>query len=132
MIGTKNKNIKWWLGFASCFVLFAFVGVFAYMKMSFLLKGVQIEASIEYNEGTPLAKVQGKAKNATYISLNGREIFIDKDGSFSEPIALIPGFSVITIKTQDKFSKNKEKKFQVVYEKSAGTVAVVDKIINTN
>jgi len=95
------------------------------MKTSFLFNGVQIEANIEHNDSTPLAKVQGKAKNATYISLNGREIFIDKDGSFSEPIALIPGFSVITIDTQDKFGKSKEKKFQVVYEKGAGTVAMV-------
>lgn len=119
----KNKNIKWWLGFGSCVLLFSLIGVFAYMKTSFLFKGVQIEASIERNESSPLATIKGKAKNATFISLNGREIFIDKNGVFSEPIALIPGFSVITIDTQDKFGKSKEKKFQVMYEKSAGTFA---------
>lgn len=128
----KNKNIKWWLGFASFFILFVLVGVFAYMKMSFLIKGVQIEAKIERVNTSSLAMIKGKAKNATYITINGREIYIDSDGSFSEPVALIPGFSVITIDTQDKFGKNKEKKFQLVYKESASSVALVNKIINTN
>jgi len=122
----KNKNIKWWLGFGSCVLLFSLIGIFAYMKTSFLFKGVQIIATIDRNESSPLATIKGHAKNATYITLNGREIFIDKDGSFSEPVALIPGFSVITIDTQDKFGKSKERKFQVVYEKSAGTMAMLD------
>ena len=119
----KDKNIKWWLGFSSCVVLFAVIGVFAYMKMSFLFKGVQIIATVEKSEGSTLAKVTGKAKNAIYITLNGREIFIDKDGSFSEPIALISGFSVITIDAQDKFGKSKEKKFQIVYKEGSPSVA---------
>ena len=97
----KNKNLKWWLGVTSCVILFSTIGIFAYMKMSFLFKGVQIVAKIERSDNTTLAKVSGVAKNATYISLNGREIFIDKDGSFSEPIALIPGFSVVTIDATD-------------------------------
>ncbi len=122
----KNKNIKWWLGFASCMMLFVIIGIFAYTKTSFLFKGIQIEATIEHKDDTPLAIIKGKAKNATYISLNGREIFIDRDGSFSEPIAFIPGFSVVTIDATDKFGKNKEKKFQVVYEKSLGTVAMLN------
>jgi len=119
----KYKNIKWWLGFSSCVMLFAIIGVFSYMKMSFLFNGVQIVANIERSEGNTLAKVTGVAKNATYISLNGREIFIDKNGTFSEPIALIPGFSVVTIDAVDKFGKNKEKKFQIVYQEGSPSVA---------
>jgi len=121
----QNKNIKWWVGFGSCFVLFATFGLFAYSKLSFVLHGVQIVAKIERSE-TPLTYIKGKAEHATYISLNGREIFIDKDGSFSEPIALIPGYSVITIDTTDKFGNSKEKKFELVYEKGAPTVAMND------
>ena len=119
----KKKNIKWWLGITSCVMLFSIIGIFAYMKMSFLVNGVQIKANIEHSENTSLARVVGTAKNATHISLNGREIFIDKDGSFSEPIALIPGFSVVTIDAIDKFGKNKEKKFQLVYKEGTPSVA---------
>ena len=119
----KNKNIKWWLGLVSGVLLFSVIAVFAYMKMSFLFNGVQLEAKIERTENSSVATIKGKAQNATYISLNGREINIDKNGNFSEPIALIPGLSVITIDTQDKFGKDKEKKFQVVYNESAQSVA---------
>ncbi len=126
--------MKWWLGFASFFVLFFLVGSFAYLKMSFLIKGVQIEAKVERQDSSSsLANIKGNAKNAIYISINGREIFIDKDGSFSEPVVLIPGLSVITIDTKDKFGKNKEKEFQLVYNReSAPSVALVEKDINTN
>lgn len=123
MRGIKNKNIKWWIGLTSCSLLFVFIGVFAYMKMSFILKGVQIEAKIEKVEDSSLSIVSGKAPNAMHISLNGREIFIDKDGSFKESIALIPGFSVVTIDAQDKFGNSQEKKFQLVYKKGAPSVA---------
>jgi magnesium-transporting ATPase (P-type) len=132
MKNIKNKNIKWWIGITSCLMLFSFIGVFAYMKMSFVLTGVQINANIERSNNTPVTVISGTAKNATYLSLNGREIFINKDGSFSESIALIPGLSVVTITAQDKFGMNKEKKFNLVYKESAPSVALIDKIINTN
>ena len=88
------------------------------------MEGVQIKATIENNGGSPLAVVSGKAENATYLSLNGREIFIDKDGSFKESIALIPGFSVVTLDANDKFGNNKEKKFQIMYKGESPAVAM--------
>ena len=120
---TKNKNLKWWLGITSCVVLFVAIGIFSYMKMEFLFKGVQIEAKIEQINDTSLAVVSGVAKNATYISLNGREIFIDKNGSFREAVALIPGYTVITIDAMDKFENSAEKKFQMVYKEGSPAVA---------
>lgn len=121
----KNKNIKWWVGFVSCLGLFLFIGFFSYTKMSFILHGVQIRASIEHNDNTSFAVVAGNADNAVHVSLNGREIYIDKDGGFREPIILIPGFSVITINATDKFGKNKEKKFELVYKEGAPLVAML-------
>lgn len=126
MTAIKNKNLKWWIGITSCVMLFVIIGIFAWEKMSFLVNGVQIkEAKIEQINDSSLAVVSGVAKNATYISLNGREIFIDKDGSFREAIALIPGYSVITIDAMDKFEKSAEKKFQMVYKESAPAVAML-------
>ena len=125
MRSIKNKNIKWWLGVTSCIMLFAIIGIFAYMKTSFLIKGIKIEAEIERNNGR-VATVKGKVPNAIHVSLNGREIFIDKDGSFSEPVALLPGLSVVTLDVADKFGKTKEKKFQLVNKESAPSVALVE------
>ena len=125
MIGKQDKNIKWWLGVISCIVLFSAIGIFAYMKMSFLVEGIQIEAKIERNDNTPLTIIRGTAKNAIHISLNGREIYIDKDGSFAEAIILIPGLSVVTIDASDKFGKNKKEQFQLVYKEEAPSVAML-------
>ncbi|MDE2030806.1 MAG: hypothetical protein KGI58_00900 [Patescibacteria group bacterium] len=128
----KNKSIKWWVGTMACFMLFGFIGVFAYSKTAFLIKGVKISATINQNDASsPIVEVKGNAKNAIYLSLDGREIYIDRDGSFAEPVALLPGLSVVTLNAQDKFGKTSEKKFEVVYKENKG-VAVANKIINTN
>jgi hypothetical protein len=127
----KDKNIKWWLGKVSFMVFFVVIGIFAYTKMDFLLYGIDVKASINQNENSRIVEIKGNAKNANHISLNGREIFIDKDGSFSEPLALLPGLSIVTINAEDKFGKTKEKKFEVIYEENTG-VAIANEIINTN
>ena len=113
----KCKTIKSWIGAILCIMLFVFIGVFAFIKMHFILKGVQIQASIEKNNSS-IAEIKGNAKNATYISLNGREIFIDKEGSFNEKVALLPGYSVLTLNAKDKFGNYTEKKFEVVYKEN--------------
>lgn len=128
----KNKNMKWWLKIMSCTTLFAIIFVFAFMKMSFIIKGVQIVAEMNKNGDSSLVEIKGNAKNATHITLNGREIFINKDGAFSESVALLPGFSIIGLTAKDKFGKTQEKKFEVVYEESAPSVALGGKVINTN
>lgn len=118
--------MKWLIGIISCVALFVVIGVFSYEKMCFLLKGVSIEATIEQQDPTsPLAVIKGVAAKATHITLNGREIFIDKNGNFAEAIAILPGFSVITLNAEDKFGKKSEKKFEVVTEGNAKAIAVV-------
>ena len=107
----------------SCVVLFLIIGVFGYEKMSFIWKGVKIVASIEQSGSSTLATIKGVALKATYITLNGREIFIDKSGNFSESIVMLPGFSIITLHAKDKFGKTAEKKFELVLGENAKAVA---------
>lgn len=123
--------MKWWVGTISFAILFIGIATFAYMKMGFLIKGVKIQASINHDDTSPVVKITGNAKNAIYLSLNGREIFIDKDGSFTEPVALLPGLSVVTLDAQDKFGKTASKKFEVMYKETTG-VAIANEIITTN
>ena len=129
--GLKNKNMKWWVGIMSCVVLFSIILVFSYEKMSFVWEGVKIKATIEQKSDSSIATVTGNASKAIYLTLNGREIFIDKDGNFSEAIAVLPGFSIVTLNARDKFGKTAEKKFEVVYKESAKAIAFKsDEIIN--
>ena len=115
--------MKWWIGIISCVALFAVIMIFGYEKMSFILKGVEIQATLEQNPQSSLAVIKGNAMKATYLSLNGREIFIDKEGNFSESISMLPGFSIVTLDARDKFGKTAEKKFEVVTEKGAKAIA---------
>jgi len=101
----------------SCLVLFSIIMVFSYVKMGFVFKGVKIEATIAQKSDSSIAMISGNASKAIYLALNGREIFIDKEGNFSESIAMLPGFSVVTLNAKDKFGKTAEKKFEVVYDK---------------
>ncbi len=119
----KNKNIKWWVGMISCMTLFLIIGVFSYEKMNFVFKGIKIKANVEAQPDSSLVTVKGVAAKATHISLNGREIFINKNGDFSESIILLPGLSVITIHARDKFGKIDEKKFEIVREENTPAFA---------
>jgi len=122
----KNKNMKWWVGIMSCIVLFSIITIFSYEKMGFMIKGVKIEAKIEQAKDSPLTVISGRAEKAIYLSLNGREIFVDKEGNFSESIAMLPGFSIVTLSAEDKFGKKAEKKFEVVKEKDAPAIALLN------
>ncbi len=91
--------------------------------MMMIIYGVNIKANIKQNNDSTLAMIDGNARNATFVSLNGREITIDKKGNFQESLALPLGLSVITLNAEDKFGKETEKKFEVMYKEGVGVVA---------
>jgi len=124
MKSIKEKNIKWWIRIGSCSLLFIIIGIFAYTKMCFLAHGVEIKANIsKLNEETNIYLVEGIAEKATKISMNGREIFINKNGYFRELIDPLPGYSVVTLDAKDKFGNETNKKFQLVEKEDAKSVA---------
>lgn len=122
----KKKSIKWWVSTGLFVALFLCIGLYSYAKMRAVINGVKVTAKIENTESSSLAFITGNARNATYISLNGREIFIDKDGTFKEPIALLSGLGVVTIQAQDKFGNISQKEFEVVH-KDTEHVALLEK-----
>ncbi len=122
----RSKNMKWWIGIISCMVFFAGIGTFAYMKMDFILHGVTITASVNKSPGSSIVHINGTAKNATYLTLNGNEIFIDRNGKFTAPYALLPGLGVVTIDAVDKFGNVAKKQFSIVY-KDDSQVALINK-----
>lgn len=61
-------------------------------------------------------EIKGVAKNISAIWLNDRPIVTDEEGSFNEKLMVYPGYNIITLKAQDKFGANVEKKIEVVYK----------------
>lgn len=57
--------------------------------------------------------IKGIAKNIKTISLNGRDIFLDKEGNFIEKLLMSPGYNIISIKAEDRFGKQISKKIEI-------------------
>jgi len=131
----KTKNVMFWSKVFLFSLLFLVIGIFGYKNMYYILKGSDINFQINKTEvSSSLFDITGVAKNTVFISLNGREIFINQQGEFNEKIALPEGFSVITVLARDKFGKNIEKTVSV-YTNQGKTVALENrnnklKIIN--
>ena len=68
--------------------------------------------SATYNQ--TLIEIYGRARNASYLNLDDRAIFTDKDGYFKEKLLLSPGYNIIKLDAKDKFKKYTEKIIQVI------------------
>ena len=87
-------------------VFFLFIIVYGFSRSTDLIFGVKIRDvsldGLSAQSGAVLensvTKITGNAKNAINLTLNGREIFIDLEGNFSETIALLPGYNIVNIK----------------------------------
>jgi|SRR3989344_5849562 len=99
-------------------VFFILIAVFAFFRSHDLIFGVKIR-DVNITDGqratNSILSVTGNAKNATKLTLNGREISIDQTGNFNETIALLLGYNVITINAEDKFGYSDEKNYKLIY-----------------
>lgn len=113
-----KSNVKKIIKFGSIGTLFLFILIFAFFRSKDLIFGVKIKNVSIINgatESSNVLKVTGNAKNATLLSLNGREISLDQNGNFDETIILLKGYNIVTIKALDKFKHGDEKNYQLIY-----------------
>jgi len=99
--------------------LFIFIIVYAFFKSKYLIFGVKIiDLNIENNTKITeeIIEIKGNAKNAIYLAINDREIYIDKEGNFKEYHALYDGYNFIKIDAKDKFGNKDEKKINIIGE----------------
>jgi hypothetical protein len=68
----------------------------------------------------------GKILHSSFITINGRPIFIDESGNFNEKLLLSSGVSIIDIYAKDKFGKEVRKKIDVLYEGEMPSVDLVN------
>jgi hypothetical protein len=99
-------------------VFFLIIVVFAFINSMDLMFGVKIK-NVNIVDGSTMTNsaldITGIAKNAKNLTLNGREISIDKKGNFNEAIILSSGYNIVTIKAKDKFGNEDEKNYQLMY-----------------
>jgi transcriptional regulator with XRE-family HTH domain len=49
--------------------------------------------------------VQGKTRNNSRVFINGQQVFVGMDGSFTESVGLLQGVNIIHVKSANKFDK---------------------------
>jgi len=118
-----QRDAKKILKIALVSIFFLLIVIFAFINSKDLIFGVKIKnVTIDNISAETVAKstnnvieIKGITKNAVKLTLNGREISIDKDGNFNENIALQNGYNIITIKAEDKFNNIYEKNYKLIY-----------------
>jgi hypothetical protein len=100
-----NSNFKKLLKVLGFSIFFLLIIIYAFFRSKDLIFGVKIR-NVNLADGATVTsnviEVTGVAKNAIFLSLDGREISVDQQGDFDETIALLPGYNIINIKARDK------------------------------
>ena len=101
------------------FVFFILIIIYALFVSKDLIFGVKIK-NVNLVDGATMTesvvKINGNAKNAIKLILDGREISVDQAGNFNETIALLPGYNIINIRAQDKFGYVDEKNYKLMFK----------------
>ena len=82
-----------------------------------LISGPIIDIYTPQNGATysqTLIEIEGRARNISYLNLNDRPIFTDKNGYFKEKLLLSPGYNIIKLDAKDKFKNYTEKRLEVI------------------
>ena len=114
-----RRDLKFILKTGLLVILFLGILSYSYYKTRGLLWGVKLTVlGIENGETLSNASMElsGEASRAIFLSVNGREIFIDQDANFKDSLILLPGYNIITIQARDKFGKEKRREFHVFLE----------------
>ena len=85
----------------------------------FIILGPQVSITSP-EDGETLASsivlVTGKAHNAAWISLNGRQIFTDENGLWEEKLIVSPGTSIMTVTVRDRFGRESEESVRIIFK----------------
>ncbi|TSD02998.1 MAG: XRE family transcriptional regulator [Parcubacteria group bacterium Athens0714_16] len=96
-----------------------FIIIFVFYRSIDLIRGPVLELNEPKNGSvylSPVIDVRGAVKNVTDVSLNGRQILINKNGFFNEKYILSEGLNKISIVINDRFDRKVENIFDVIFK----------------
>ncbi len=114
-----NKSLSFYIKFTLITLFVIIIFGYAFFQAKNIVLGPVVEITQPINGSSlesSLIDVRGFAKNISHISMNGRQIFTDDKGLFSEKLLLSYGYNIITIKAQDRFDREIEKKLELIYK----------------
>ncbi len=108
----ENISPKQW----AVVLFFLIIIVYSLFQARFVILGPYIEIQTPQNGAsleTNLVNITGRAENISFISLNDRPIFVDKNGNWNEKLIAPQGLSIITVRAKDRFGRNTEKQREI-------------------
>ena len=102
-----------WLSFKTVvqgsvvFICLLLVGVYVIYQARFLIVGPQIALSQElpWRHNERQVTLSGTATNISHLWLNGRQIFTDPSGQFAAAVILENGYTITTLKAEDRYGR---------------------------
>lgn len=111
MIGSR---FKWIIGI-SCVLLILAYGTY---QARFVLAGPRIDI-VSPKDGAvfsdPLIHAEGEVHNVARLFINGRQVFTDEAGNFSDTLLLGEGHNIIEMRAEDRFGRTQIKTREVVF-----------------
>lgn len=101
--------------------MFLIIVIYTLWNARNLIQGPQLEIMEPENGALITSKtlfIKGVAKNSSFIGLNGRQIFTDKEGVFMEEILPQDGYNVLEMTAQDRFGKKTSEIIKFYYNYS--------------
>ncbi len=109
-------NLKTALIGTICILIFGYI----YYEARFLIDGPELTILSPQNHITvtdSLLPINGKVKNLSSLTINGRQIMITPDGSFNDKLLLLNGYNTIQVKVKNKFGQENQKILEIVLVK---------------
>lgn len=104
------------------FVVFlVLVGIYFWRQISFLTSAPKLEIIIPPTDITTTEKkfeIIGKTESSAYLTINGLETYIDKEGNFKAELNLSEGVNTIKIESKNRFNKVNTIIRRIIYEKA--------------
>lgn len=102
------RSARWYIGAGLAILFGVTLVVYTGVKARPFLRGpvVTIAAPLPgfvFERGA--IAVIGTAESVAYLTLNGRQIFVDERGIFRETLLLHPGYTVVAVVGRDRFGR---------------------------
>lgn len=85
--------------------------LYAFFNARLLIEGPRIIIKSPENGSKfdiPLIQIEGEAHNTSFITMNGRQIYVNEEGIFKEKLLLPKGTSIIKFDAKDRFERKTE------------------------
>ncbi len=114
-----QTTIKKVLATTGILVLTGVVFGYSFFRLKDYIDGPIVDISTPKNGQTftsPLIGVSGSSKNLSFLNLDGRKIYTDKDGIWTEKLLLQDGVNIIEVRGVDRFGRKNVQVLRVVYD----------------